>query len=38
MKKFQVGYVKEELDPRVKLHPWKYNIKVFNILHRIYMG
>ena len=21
MKKFQVGYVKEELDPRVKLHP-----------------
>lgn len=27
MKKFQVGYVKEELDPRVKLHPWKYNIR-----------
>ena len=27
MKKFQVGYVKEELDPCVKLHPWKYNIR-----------
>lgn len=27
MKKFQVAYFKEELDPRVKLHSWKYNIR-----------